>query len=447
MDHVARNLPSEHAEYIAVDPDGENRDELGCASGCHESLDSSDVGVTLWRTGDTIQFDRKDSEFRRNKSLLDFIPKRYISSASPIIYIDENAQAHNYLEPLTPAQEEEEDEENKEDVPFRHLHIDEDDGLHDFPRGGSDPEMREADVEQSTSDDLLKEPTESSSTVLNLTPRPLEERHRLEFATIVCGGIALSFNSGFVNGITLQFNSIPVTHITGTSSWAGINLGQGQYTAFGLDIALICSFMMGCTMTGMVIRCSSFHLGRRYGPLFVVGSLLFLLAMILSYIDPHSRLYFYFAAMGAGLQNAMMTRYSGNVIRTSHLSGCDTDIGLILGRWIMGDYHESWKLKLLLPLVISFIIGGCCSVFAFESWGRRALAVNVIVFLCIGIAYSILIGNRLHIPAWKVLFGLYEQLEVTVVSSRRRLSKVAKRTKRRIGKIVRLGSPVHHHRR
>ena len=40
--------------------------------------------------------------------------------------------------------------------------------------------------------------------------------------------------------------------------------------------------------------------------------------------------------MALGLQNAMTTRFSGAVIRTTHLTGMTTDLGLLTAHWIQG---------------------------------------------------------------------------------------------------------------
>jgi hypothetical protein len=52
---------------------------------------------------------------------------------------------------------------------------------------------------------------------------PLHERNRIEFMTIILGGSMLAFNAGFINGCTLlSIHSYPVSHVTGTTSHAGI---------------------------------------------------------------------------------------------------------------------------------------------------------------------------------------------------------------------------------
>ncbi len=240
---------------------------------------------------------------------------------------------------------------------------------------------------------------------------PLHERHPLEFTVILFGATALSFNAGFVNGCTYQFRNIPVSHVTGTTTHAGINVGQDDWNTFAINMAIIVSFVFGSAITGYMMPQNSFQLGREYGPLFLIGSGLFLVACITSVCWPLSNYYFYFAAMACGVQNAMTSKYSGNIIRTTHMTGTATDIGLVLGRVCKGEKKELWKLQVLCPIFFSFLLGGVASVPAFELMGRLSLLINVIVFFGIGLAYSIIVGQQLHIPFWSAFFGTYSNLQ------------------------------------
>lgn len=69
-----------------------------------------------------------------------------------------------------------------------------------------------------------------------------------------------------------------------------------------------------------------------------------------------------------GLQNGMCTTYSGAVIRTTHVTGTLTDVGLIIGQAVFHPKTRKnmWKLKLLVPIYLSFCCGGFLAFFAYE---------------------------------------------------------------------------------
>ncbi|RYG97133.1 DUF1275 domain-containing protein, partial [archaeon] len=114
-------------------------------------------------------------------------------------------------------------------------------------------------------------------------PKALHERHSLEFMVIIIGASALAFNAGFVNGSTYQFRNIPVSHVTGTTTKAGMSLGNNDYDTFAMDLCLIVCFIFGAGISGSTLKSDSFQLGQAYGPLFLIGSFLFLLACLTSY--------------------------------------------------------------------------------------------------------------------------------------------------------------------
>lgn len=80
-----------------------------------------------------------------------------------------------------------------------------------------------------------------------------------------------------------------------------------------------------------------------------------------------------------GLQNAIITKISRNEIRTTHVTGMVTDIGIEIGRliyWNRGVYPgrqevraDRGNLWLLTSLVSLFIIGGVLGAIGFEHVG------------------------------------------------------------------------------
>jgi uncharacterized membrane protein YoaK (UPF0700 family) len=77
-----------------------------------------------------------------------------------------------------------------------------------------------------------------------------------------------------------------------------------------------------------------------------------------------------------GLQNAMITKISGSVIRTTHLTGLVTDIGIAMGRLFYASQHadvhvreELCALRLLASLVVLFFTGGVVGALGFQRVG------------------------------------------------------------------------------
>ena len=97
----------------------------------------------------------------------------------------------------------------------------------------------------------------------------------------------------------------------------------------------------------------------------------------------------YLVSLGCGLQNGMCTTFSGAVIRTTHVTGILTDIGLILGQAIFYPRTRKhlWKLKVLVPLYGGFCLGGVTGWIAYQLLHSRAILVPCGLLGNFGIAH------------------------------------------------------------
>lgn len=171
------------------------------------------------------------------------------------------------------------------------------------------------------------------------------------------GAFLLAVNAGVVNVlglITLLHQS--VSHMTGNASMLAIHLIHAEYSTAIFIVLVICSYVLGSSYSGFILGNSHFALGRRYGvPLTLVAIFLFLCWCFIPYF-PHYSLLWACAAMG--IQNAMVSHYKGAIIRTTHLSGVLTDLGLAMGYRFRGLQVEKRRIILHLLIVFGFICGG-----------------------------------------------------------------------------------------
>lgn len=97
----------------------------------------------------------------------------------------------------------------------------------------------------------------------------------------------------------------------------------------------------------------------------------------------------YLISFACGLQNGMCTTFSGAVIRTTHMTGILTDIGLILGQAIFypRTRKHMWKLKVLLPLYATFCLGGTIGWFLYDLLGIKAILLPCGIVGILGVAH------------------------------------------------------------
>ncbi len=207
------------------------------------------------------------------------------------------------------------------------------------------------------------------------------------------GAWALSFIAGIVNVVgLLGFEHQAITHLTGNTSMLAAALAS-----FNLDgtlhfAALIGSFLAGCAVSGFIIQDSTLQLGRRYSvALFLVAILLF---VSVSLLERGSAYGMYTAAAGMGLQNAMVSTYSGAVVRTTHVSGMFTDLGIYLGHRLRGLPIDSRRLKLCVLIISGFFCGGIAGAFLYQAIGYSALYIPSGLTATVAIVYGIFNFNR-----------------------------------------------------
>ncbi|KAI8901826.1 hypothetical protein BC833DRAFT_576259 [Globomyces pollinis-pini] len=187
----------------------------------------------------------------------------------------------------------------------------------------------------------------------NLPPR--------EFYTIVGGGVLLAANAGFINVVSMAgiFPGVTVSHVTGSVSRVAISIMQEDLETFVLVVSILLSFMFGCFMAGFIVGDHRFTLGAPYGFCLAIESGALFASFL--FLREEYILGEWCAAFACGLQNAMVTSFSGMAIRTTHMTGLVTDIGNIIGQACRTDSKaELWRLKVHIPIFCGFLFGGFC---------------------------------------------------------------------------------------
>ena len=201
------------------------------------------------------------------------------------------------------------------------------------------------------------------------------------------GAGLLACVAGMVNVVGyLSFEQQAVTHLTGTTTLLGEAVAKRDLHAISRLAGVALAFMAGAALSGMIVQDSTLKLGRRYGVALVLESLLLFAAIPLF---RHGQLAgALLAAMACGLQNAMATTYSGAVIRTSHLSGMFTDLGIGLGHALRGMPLQKRRLLLCGLIISGFFTGAVLGALLFVRFGYAALAVPATITGSIGLGYA-----------------------------------------------------------
>jgi uncharacterized membrane protein YoaK (UPF0700 family) len=202
------------------------------------------------------------------------------------------------------------------------------------------------------------------------------------------GAPLLTFSAGMVNGIGfLSMKHQGITHLTGTTSLTGLALGDGDMATALHHGTIMLSFLIGAAFSGALIHGTVLTLGRRYGiALFLEAVFLTVAARLL---QRDNVIGVYVASAACGLQNAMVSTYSGATLRTTHVSGIFTDLGIFCGHVLRGGELDWRKFRLWTALLSAFLTGGAAAAVAFRNFAYEALYIPALICITLGLAYAI----------------------------------------------------------
>ncbi len=202
------------------------------------------------------------------------------------------------------------------------------------------------------------------------------------------GAWVLAFIAGIVNVVgLLGFEHQAITHLTGNTTLLAEALATRNLSAAVHFTILMGAFVAGAAISGFLIQDSALQLGRRYGvALLLVSMLLFASVPLLQHKSTYGM---YTAACACGLQNAMVSTYSGAVVRTTHVSGMFTDLGIFLGHALRGLPVDTRRLKLCFLVISGFLSGGIAGTFAFLYLGYLALIFPACLTALVSIVYGL----------------------------------------------------------
>jgi uncharacterized membrane protein YoaK (UPF0700 family) len=166
----------------------------------------------------------------------------------------------------------------------------------------------------------------------------------------------LAFVGGFVNSIGFVLIGTFTSHVTGNVGRAAHALASGEPLAGFTSFMMVAFFFFGAFVASVVVESSFF--GRRSrayaAALGIEATLLATFALWSRFLGSSNprlqEVEALFLCVSMGMQNSLVTRLSGAVVRTTHLTGVMTDLGIEGARWFR-HWRSVLGTKLHVPLV------------------------------------------------------------------------------------------------
>ncbi len=175
------------------------------------------------------------------------------------------------------------------------------------------------------------------------------------------------------------------SHMSGVVAGMADDAAMGRVPLFEIGLVSVLSFFLGAVVTTLLIRLArERRMTSEYAlPLLMEGLMLAGFSAAGHWVLAWNLLAaIAFLCFAMGLQNAVITKLSNAVIRTTHVTGMVTDVGILVGRWIFGSVLRGQRMKrgdvlslrLLSSLVALFFVGGVLGAVAFKVVGWMFLA-------------------------------------------------------------------------
>jgi uncharacterized membrane protein YoaK (UPF0700 family) len=191
--------------------------------------------------------------------------------------------------------------------------------------------------------------------------------------------------AGYINTIFLSLYLLPVSHLSGTLSRFSWDISKNDWSDLGQISGIIVGFLFGAMLSGFIIGNSTVQLGRRYGVVLVLEGLFLALSAWLLHMIPV--LAVSLASLACGVQNGMASNYRGMIIRTTHVTGVVTDLGVLLGRWLRHRKVDTWQFALLTFTIFAFVLGGFAGAVMSRLFAENALWIAAGITVSVGAGY------------------------------------------------------------
>ncbi|MDO9279427.1 MAG: YoaK family protein [Polaromonas sp.] len=214
--------------------------------------------------------------------------------------------------------------------------------------------------------------------------RHLAGKHRTSSTNFLLGGL-LAFNAGAINAGGFLVVGMYTSHMTGFASMLVDNLVLGNIGLVLGALGALLAFVAGAATTAVQVNWARQHqLRSEYAlPLLLEAGLLLIFGLLGATLNRQTPfavpLTVLVLAYTMGLQNAVVSKISASQIRTTHMTGVITDLGIELGKIFYWNRNQTpadfqvranrIKLRLYSMLLTTFMAGGLVGAAGFKYLG------------------------------------------------------------------------------
>lgn len=207
--------------------------------------------------------------------------------------------------------------------------------------------------------------------------------HNLRLASL------LSFVAGTVNVSGLFAVQRLTTNVTGHFAFFADEMAKRNFGQSMIYLLFILAFLTGAFFSNLLVEVIS-KVNERYINLIPVGIEILILTFI-AFLSPvtihvNANWIAIMLLFSMGLQNALVTSLSNSVVRTTHLTGLFTDLGIELSQLLFYEREDQKKklissIKLRLTIILFFFFGGVTGGYGYLMIGIKILLLSVTILI------------------------------------------------------------------
>ncbi len=215
----------------------------------------------------------------------------------------------------------------------------------------------------------------------------------------------LSFVAGIVNVVGFLSVQRLTTNVTGHFAFFVDAVFKLQLVTSFTYFLYIFFFFLGSFVSSLLVEIMT-RKNERYIffiPTLIESCILFTIAFLGNFLlYNYANLIAFSLLFAMGLQNSLVTRISNAVVRTTHLTGLFTDLGIELSQLLFNRTKDQKEklistIKLRLRIISYFFLGGIAGGFLFTSLEFHSLFIPALLLL-IGLYYDSIKYQLVH---WK----------------------------------------------
>ncbi|KAB8040355.1 DUF1275 domain-containing protein [Silvanigrella paludirubra] len=175
----------------------------------------------------------------------------------------------------------------------------------------------------------------------------------LSFSRKLGLGAVLAFVAGIVNSVGFLGFGQFVSHVSGHATFAAVEYSKHYYLLALTSFSALFFFILGAMSTALLLKGKTIEDFSVY-----ISFPIYIEAILLSYVtlgsfyytdlqltyDSYGHAnYFFILSFAMGLQNAVLRKKHGSHIRTTHMTGTATDIGVAIGSAIAWGFTSAFN--------------------------------------------------------------------------------------------------------